>query len=101
MQHIAKCRCDKDEVDAASVIQTSMPCFQQVCSICGITQTPVWRRLNKALVCNACGLKRRRSANIGRQGNNSQKKNEDAQTAREGVSGDKATYEQCAKLEGA
>ena len=39
----------------------------QVCSLCGITQTPVWRRLNKALVCNACGLKRRRSANVGRQ----------------------------------
>lgn len=39
----------------------------QVCSICGITQTPVWRRLNKALVCNACGLKRRRSANVSRK----------------------------------
>ena len=37
----------------------------QVCSLCGITQTPVWRRLNKALVCNACGLKKRRSASTG------------------------------------
>ena len=40
----------------------------QVCSLCGITQTPVWRRLNKALVCNACGLKKRRSASSGRPG---------------------------------
>ena len=28
----------------------------------------MWRRLNKALVCNACGLKKRRSASTGRQG---------------------------------
>lgn len=36
----------------------------QICSLCGATSTPVWRRLNKALVCNACGLKRRRSAKV-------------------------------------
>ncbi|KAG0442266.1 hypothetical protein DMUE_0401 [Dictyocoela muelleri] len=27
-----------------------------VCYVCGIKDTPVWRRINKQKVCNACGL---------------------------------------------
>ena len=54
------------------VVLTSGICLFQICSICGITQTPVWRRVNKALVCNACGLKRRRSAAVSRHSKKSE-----------------------------
>ena len=37
-------------------------CFVQKCSVCGTQTTPVWRRIDKQLVCNACGLRKRRSA---------------------------------------
>ena len=34
----------------------------QVCSECGTDTTPTWRRNGPALLCNACGLRRRKLA---------------------------------------
>lgn len=46
-------------------LATSTPLSTKVCFVCGVSKTPMWRRVDNETYCNACGLKRKRAA-IGR-----------------------------------
>ncbi len=34
---------------------------RRVCGECGTVKTPMWRRVEKIIYCNACGIRRRRT----------------------------------------
>lgn len=49
----------------ASKSATTAALSTKVCFVCGVSKTPMWRRVDNETYCNACGLKRKRAA-IGR-----------------------------------
>lgn len=46
----------------ANKATTELQLALKVCFSCGVTKTPMWRRVDDEIYCNACGLKRKRAA---------------------------------------